>query len=74
MGICTNQASCPNNDTYGEYTLKEDELFVLGDNRGNSFDSRRFGAVGKESLVGRAWIRGWPFDRAQLIKPPEFSL
>lgn len=34
-----------------EYTLKEDEYFVLGDNRGNSQDSRSYGPVSKESIL-----------------------
>lgn len=43
--------------------LKEDEYFVLGDNRSSSLDSRSFGPVPKKLLVGRAWVRGWPLER-----------
>lgn len=38
------------NSTY-EYTLKDDEYFVLGDNRGNSEDSRSYGPVSKEDIL-----------------------
>ena len=46
-------------------TLKSDEFFVLGDNRGSSLDSRIFGAVDQRSIIGRVWLRGWPFDKIQ---------
>lgn len=36
--------------------------FVLGDNRGASDDSRRWGQVPAENIIGRAWVRYWPLD------------
>lgn len=54
-------------------TLGPDQFFVLGDNRPNSYDSRRFGPVDRNLIVGRAWFRGWPFSRAQIFKTPEFN-
>lgn len=53
--------------------LGNEEFFVLGDNRGNSYDSRRFGAINKSSIVGRAWFRGWPFTRMQKFDTPSFE-
>ena len=44
-------------------TLKMDEYYVLGDNRSSSLDSRFFGPVNKSYVVGRVWLRGFPFDR-----------
>lgn len=44
-------------------TLKPNEYFVLGDNRSSSLDSRFFGPVNSSYLVGRVWLRGFPFDR-----------
>ena len=38
-------------------------VFVMGDNRPRSQDSRRFGPIENESIVGRAFVRVWPFDR-----------
>jgi signal peptidase I len=51
----------------GESTiaLASDEYFLLGDNRTRSMDSRQFGSVNKDLIVGRAIIRGYPFDRWQ---------
>ncbi|WP_312371689.1 signal peptidase I [Lachnoclostridium sp.] len=47
-----------------EFTLDEDEFFVLGDNRNNSEDSRfaNIGNVVKDDIIGKAWIRLKPFD------------
>lgn len=43
--------------------LAEDEAWLLGDNEGPSIDSRRYGPLPAEELVGRAWLRYWPPGR-----------
>lgn len=55
-------------------TLGESEYFVMGDNRNASFDSRRFGAIKISSIVGRTWLRGWPFTRISIFNIPNYNL
>lgn len=43
-----------------EVTLEDDEIFLMGDNRPQSFDSRMFGAIKKDLLVGQAFVLLWP--------------
>jgi len=64
----------PNTHTQGSQELKLniDEYYVLGDNRVSSFDSRMFGPVKEDNIIGRAWIRGWPFNRITIFKHPTF--
>ncbi len=52
--------------------LGRDEYFVLGDNRPFSYDSRRFGALSKENIIGRVIFRAWPFAAAAVFEAPTY--
>jgi signal peptidase I len=46
-----------------EVTVPPDTLFVMGDNRNNSNDSHIWGFLPQKNVIGRAWVRFFPFDR-----------
>ena len=50
------------NPCFQHVTLKADQFYVMGDNRGNSSDSRAWGPVRGEEIVGRAWLVYWPMS------------
>lgn len=43
-------------------TLKDDEYFMMGDNRMFSYDSRAIGPINKSAIIGRVLLRAWPLD------------
>ena len=43
--------------------VPDHQYLMLGDNRNNSYDSHYWGFVLRENIIGRAWVRYYPFDR-----------
>ncbi len=52
----------------GYDVIPEDMYLVLGDNREDSLDSRTFGLISKNQIIGKAWIKIWPISKMKIIK------
>ena len=57
----------PPRGAYGPTIVPDDSVFVMGDNRNNSNDSRSFGPIPYDDIVGRAWIRYWPLQEIGIM-------
>jgi signal peptidase I len=53
---------------YPKHTVPAGDVFVMGDNRCNSIDSRTFGPVSDSSIIGRAFARIWPINKIGFLK------
>jgi signal peptidase I len=65
--VFDNQATDLPDEGSQTWKLELDQLFVMGDHRQDSVDSRDFGPIAKSSIIGRAWLRYWPLSKLGLI-------
>jgi signal peptidase I len=56
-----------------DWTIPDGEYFVMGDNRPDSQDSRFFGPIQRDSIIGRAWLRYFPLDKIGFLNRPEYA-
>jgi signal peptidase I len=47
-------------------------VFLMGDHRQNSEDSRTFGTVAVSQVIGRAWLRYWPLGTFGILPTPTY--
>ena len=60
--------SADSSGSFGPVTVPPLHIFVLGDNRDFSNDSRSFGTVPLRHIVGRAWFSYWPIDDISFVR------
>ncbi|HET91305.1 MAG TPA: signal peptidase I [Chloroflexi bacterium] len=58
----------PGGPSYPATLVPPLHVFVMGDNRGSSRDSRSFGPVAVDQIIGRAWLVYWPLEQIKLIE------
>lgn len=63
----------PPGEFIGPIVVGDNQLFVMGDNRPNSSDSRVFGPVDQDLVVGQAWLRIWPLTEFGIVQHEDLA-
>lgn len=66
------QPTNPTTAASSEWLVPAGELFVMGDHRQASADSRMFGPIEISQVIGRAWLRYWPVDSFGILPAPTY--
>ncbi len=64
---------CDENTFCGSMTIPEGQYFMMGDNRGNSADSRFWGLLPQDRFIGRAVYLFWPIPRSHIFYTPQYE-
>ncbi|MEK7612467.1 MAG: signal peptidase I [Patescibacteria group bacterium] len=75
--ITLNEPYLPSDDSENgnfDITLHANQYFAMGDNRAHSFDSRNWGAVDREDIIGIARIRIFPFSQFDVFEAPSYPV
>ena len=70
-GLSDNPSFVYEEGVYYEFEVPEGEIFVLGDHRNNSADSRKFGTVSADAVLGKVLFRVYPFSEFGLVDKGE---
>ncbi len=75
LGIDGTTASTLPRDAAGtdSWIIPSGSYFVMGDNRPVSQDSRFFGPIARDLIIGRAWLRYFPLDRIGFLEQPTYA-
>jgi len=66
-----NEPTVPLSDL-SSWSVQKGELFVMGDHRKASADSRAFGPIQESSVIGRAFLRYWPISTVGILQTPSY--
>ena len=68
-GLITNATD----GAFYDIIVPEGTVFVMGDNRDHSSDSRRFGCIPYEKIESKVWLRFWPLNQWGVVEDPSYE-